>query len=426
MIFLITFFTALVVSFLMTPVAIKIAPKIGAVDIPRDNRRMHTRAMPRFGGLAIFAGTIVAILFFTDLKGASQGIAVGGTLIYVLGIIDDLKNMPAKVKFLGQIVCATVAYGLGVRITFITDHFSFIDGHIFFVGILSYIVTILWIVGITNTINLIDGLDGLAAGVSAIAALSIGYVAYFQFAHTTGAVSGVYMTAAVIMLAIAGGAIGFLPYNFNPAKIFMGDGGSLFLGFMLATGSAAGAVKSSTLIAVIVPVLVLGLPIFDTSFAILRRLANGRPIMEADKGHLHHRLIAAGLGQRTAVVMLYGISGIMSIAAIVFSKDLFVETAGLLLIAGSYIYIFVMSAKGGAKAKSVTADSGVPEAAPTNYADSGGTSNVSETALQCDNESADKLTCEHATDEPGTCETGDVASESANDKEKRVTEGEEK
>lgn len=343
MIFLMTFLTALVVSLIMTPVAIKLAPKIGAVDIPNDSRRMHTRVMPRFGGLAIFAGTIVAILFFTDLKGASLGIAVGGTLIYVLGVIDDLRNIPAKVKFIGQIFCATVAYALGVRITFITDHFSFIDGHIFLVGAFSYIATVIWIVGITNTINLIDGLDGLAAGVSAIASLSIAYVAYYQFVHTSGAVSGVYMAAAIIMLAIAGGAIGFLPYNFHPAKIFMGDGGSLFLGFMLATGSAAGAVKGSTLMAVIIPVLVLGLPIFDTAFAILRRMVNGRPIMEADKGHLHHRLMDVGVGQKRAVLMLYGISGIMSIAAILFSKDLFLETAGLLIIAATYIYMLVMN-----------------------------------------------------------------------------------
>ncbi|MDD2217810.1 MAG: MraY family glycosyltransferase [Eubacteriales bacterium] len=345
MTFLMTFLTALVISFVMTPVAIKIAPKIGAVDIPKDSRRMHTRVMPRFGGLAIFTGTIVSILIFTDFKGAVLGIAVGGALVYVLGVIDDLKNMPAKVKFVGQIFCASVAYAFGVRITFITDHFSFMDGHIFFVGALSYIVTVIWIVGITNTINLLDGLDGLAGGISAIASLSIAYVAYFQFTHTSGAVSGVYMTAAIIMLAIAGGAFGFLPYNFHPAKIFMGDGGSLFLGFMLATGSAAGAVKGSTLMAVIIPVLVLGLPIFDTAFAILRRMANGRPIMEADKGHLHHRLMEIGLGQKRTVLMLYGISGIMSIAAILFSKDLFIETAGLLIIAATYIYIFITNSQ---------------------------------------------------------------------------------
>lgn len=327
--FLLPFFTAFIVALLFTPVAIWLAPKIGAVDIPKDTRRMHTKPMPRFGGMAIFIGITVALLVFLGNDDRVFGIIMGGVCIYILGVVDDLKGMPAKVKLLGQIGCASIVFASGIRIQFITNHFG--DGHSYLVGITSFIITIIWIVGITNTVNLIDGLDGLAAGVSVIASLSIGYTAYI---HGMGGVT-------VGMLVIAGGALGFLPFNFHPAKIFMGDSGSLFLGFMLATFSILGPVKGATIVATLVPVLVLGIPIFDTAFAILRRIANKRPIMEADKGHLHHRMMAVGLGQRRTVFMIYGISAVMGIAAILYSRDLFIETAGLVLAASTFIYIYV-------------------------------------------------------------------------------------
>lgn len=328
-----TFLLAFVLSLVMTPVAIKIAPKIGAMDIPKDTRRMHTKAMPRFGGLAIFVGTSVSTaVFLLQLDNRITGILIGGVLIYILGIIDDLKNLPAKVKFLGQTVIAVIMYMYGLRIEFIGNFFG--GGRSELGTVLCFIVTVLWIVGITNTVNLIDGLDGLAAGTSAIASLCIAYVAYIH---------GMYLASGA-MLALAGGALGFLPYNFYPAKIFMGDGGSLYLGFMLATMSIIGPVKSATIVAVIIPVLVLGVPIFDTAFAIFRRIVNKRPIMEADKGHLHHRLMRLGYGQRRATLMLYGVSGIMGVAAVTFSRDLFVETAGLFAIAFMLIYIFLTDA----------------------------------------------------------------------------------
>lgn len=355
MYFCITFFAAFVLAFACTPLAIKIAPKIGAIDIPKDNRRMHTKAMPRFGGMAIFVGAMASIILTTyvifpmycetfyakypDAELIAQsvekmaGVIFGGILIYIVGVVDDLKNMPAKVKFLCQIICASVAYFFGVRIHFLAVGF-FADGHIFFAGIVSYIITVIWIVGITNTVNLIDGLDGLSAGLSAIASLCLAYTAYIH---------GSYLTAFA-MLALAGGALGFLPFNFHPAKIFMGDGGSLFLGFMLATNSIIGPVKSATVVALIASVLVLGVPIFDTAFAILRRVINKRPIMEADKGHLHHRLMQAGLGQRRSVLTLYGIGGVMGVAAILFSRNLYMETIGLVGVAAMYIYVFLTDA----------------------------------------------------------------------------------
>jgi UDP-GlcNAc:undecaprenyl-phosphate GlcNAc-1-phosphate transferase len=318
---LLIFLTALVLSLAVTPIAIRIAPKIGAIDIPKDNRRMHTKAMPRFGGVAIYLGTIISMLIFMPLDTKTLGVIAGGTLIFLVGVIDDLKGMPAKVKLLCQIICAFILFQFSVRISFISDPFG--EGYFYFPWIVSLIVTIVWIVGITNTINLIDGLDGLAAGVACIASLSIAYIAYI---HGRTEI-------VMAMLAIAGGCAGFLPFNFSPAKIFMGDGGSLFLGFMLAGLSVMSPIKSATMVVTVVPVLVLGLPIFDTAFAILRRIVNGRPIMEADKGHLHHRIMDAGLGQRRTVLTLYGISGVMGVAAILISRDLFLESALLVIIA---------------------------------------------------------------------------------------------
>lgn len=341
--FIVIFLTAFLLALIFSPVAIKLAPKIGAVDIPKDNRRMHTKPMPRFGGMAIFIGTMVSLLllrFFFMGRGLVMGeeietdarltgVIIGGVLIYCVGIVDDLKGMSPKVKFLCQVICGVIVYLFDIRIEFFTNHFG--AGHSYLPGAISLIVTVIWIVGITNTINLIDGLDGLAVGVSCIASFSIAYTAYIH---------GMYLVA-LAMLAIGGAALGFIPFNFHPARIFMGDGGSLFLGFMLASISIIGPVKGATVLATVVPVLVLGVPIFDTAFAILRRLVNKRPIMEADKGHLHHRLMAAGLGQRRSVLTLYGISGVMGVAAILFSRDLFLESAGLFCIAATFIYIYL-------------------------------------------------------------------------------------
>lgn len=326
---LLTFLVAFLLSLAFTPVAIKIAPLIGAVDIPKDNRRMHTKPMPRFGGMAIYIGTIVAMLLFMPIDAKLLGIIGGGTLIFIVGIVDDLYGMPAKVKLLCQIVCALILFQFSVRISGIANPFG--PHYVEFPWAISLLITVIWIVGITNTVNLIDGLDGLAGGVAFIASICIAYTAY---------VSG-YQEVSIAMLAIAGGALGFLPFNFNPAKIFMGDGGSLFLGFMLAGLSVMTPVKGATMLAMVVPVLVLALPIFDTAFAILRRLVNKRPIMEADKGHLHHRIMAVGLGQKRTVLTLYGISGVMGVAAILMSRDLFIESGLLVLIAATLIYVFI-------------------------------------------------------------------------------------
>lgn len=327
------FITSAVLAMIFSPVAIKLAPKIGAMDIPKDGRRMHSRAMPRFGGLAIFVGTIVSLAIYSDGNEKIISVMIGGTLIYFLGVVDDLKNLDAKVKFALQLLVAILMYYMGLRIKFITNYFG--EGAVHFGEVVCFVVTVLWIVGITNTINLIDGLDGLAAGTTAIASLCIAYVAYIH-----GDEYGM-MVVCLAMLALAGGCLGFLPFNFYPAKIFMGDGGSLFLGFMIAALSVVGPLKRSTVIAVVVPVIVLGIPIFDTFFAILRRVVNHRPIMEADKGHLHHRLMESGYGQRRAVLMLYGISAIMGMAAVLVSRELYKDAFVLVGIAIIYLYVFL-------------------------------------------------------------------------------------
>ena len=332
-ILLLVFLVAFGLSLFSTPLAIKIAPKIGAVDVPKDARRMHKRAIPRFGGLAIYIGTVGTLLIFGDDHGELIPVIIGGTAIYILGVVDDLKNLKPGVKFAIELIIATVMYEMGLRIRFIANYFG--EGHWNFGSILCFVVTVLWIVGITNTINLVDGLDGLAAGITAIASLCIAYVAYIH-----GSQYGM-MTVCLAMVALAGATTGFLPYNFYPAKIFMGDGGSLFLGFMIAVLSVVGPLKRSTVIAVAVPVIVLGIPIFDTFFAIIRRAVKRQPIMQADRGHLHHRLMDSGYGQRRAVIMLYGISGIMGMAAVLVSRELYKDAFVLVMIAAAYLYVFL-------------------------------------------------------------------------------------
>lgn len=327
------FILAFAVSLITTPVAMKIAPKIGAMDIPKDGRKLHKKAIPRFGGMGIFLGTMTSTIFFLWGSPKIIGVVLGGTLIYILGVVDDLKDLPAAVKFSWQTAVAVLMYSMGIKVRFIHNYFG--DGILEFGTIICFVVTVLWIVGITNTINLIDGLDGLAAGVSIIAALSIAYVAYIH-----GEQFG-FLLVCFVMLAVAGGAMGFLPYNFYPAKVFMGDGGSLFLGFMIAILSVVGPLKRSTIIAVVIPVLVLGIPIFDTFFAIIRRLLNGQPIMKADKGHLHHHLMASGYGQLRAVLMLYGISADMGMAAVLVSRELYKDAFVLIVITILYLYVFL-------------------------------------------------------------------------------------
>ena len=303
------FAVACVVSLLVTPAVILLAKRTGALDKP-DARKVHKKPIPRIGGLAIYAGFMAAVIFVAikfgldaEMVRETVGLVLSGSLIVALGLIDDYKNLPAKIKLLGQIGAAAVLVAaFDVRIDFVTDPF----GDYIYLEWFAVPATMFWLVGLTNTVNLIDGLDGLAAGVSAIASFTIMLIALEQD----------FILVAVLTAALAGAAVGFLKYNFNPAQIFMGDTGSMFLGFMLAGISVTGAVKSVATIALVVPVFALGLPILDTTFAIVRRVRGGVPIFKPDKGHLHHRLLSVGFTQRQAVLLMYVISALFGLSAI--------------------------------------------------------------------------------------------------------------
>lgn len=308
------FFAALIVSAAVTPLVMKLAIKIGAIDVPEDDRRVHKFPVPLIGGLAIYLSFIISVIIFIPqnsqiLNNQVMGIIFGSTFITLAGLIDDIKPLRARNKFILQIIAATILVLFDVRIEFLTNPFSKINNMID-IGWLSIPATLFWIVGVTNAFNFIDGLDGLAAGEAVISCATL-----FIISMMNGREPAMLLTAAV-----AGGALGFLPYNFHPAKIFMGDTGSQFLGFVLAAISIQGAIKSATAIAVAVPVLALGLPIYDTLISMIRRYINNRPVSEADKGHLHHRLLELGLNQKQAVLIMYTISGVLGICAILAAK----------------------------------------------------------------------------------------------------------
>ena len=317
LIYFIAFGMAFLISLLTTPLSKMIAFKVGAVDQPKA-RGMHDKPMPRMGGIAIFLGFIFTVLVVTPSVEAFEwkqisGLLVGGMIIFLLGFFDDIYNLNAKLKFLIQVIAALVVIYSDIRIEFVT--WPFAEGNILILEKISIPITLFWIVGVTNAVNLIDGLDGLAAGVSSIAAICLMILSMFS-QNPIGPV------AAILMAALAGSCLGFLPYNFNPAKIFMGDTGSTFLGFVLAVSSIQGLIKGYTAVTILIAVLVLALPIFDTTFAILRRIISRRPIMEADRGHIHHRLVDKGYSQKQAVITLYGISGGFGIIGILLAlKD---------------------------------------------------------------------------------------------------------
>ncbi len=303
------FIIAILISLIMTPLVRKFAFKVSAIDIPKDERRVHKEPMPLLGGLAIYFAVVITSLIFIPLDKTLISVLVGGTIILISGIIDDMKGLSPKLKIIFQLLAGLTLIAGDVKVDFITNPFT-VNNVVIYLNWLSIPITLFWVVGITNTLNLIDGLDGLAAGVAMISALSLTFVAD-KFGYTM-----VILVSAIV----AGSTLGFLPYNFNPAKIFMGDTGALFLGFMLAAISIEGVMKSVATIAIIVPIIILGVPIFDTTFAIFRRLLSGRSIMSADKGHLHHRLLARGYSQRKTVLILYAISGAFGVFAVLIAK----------------------------------------------------------------------------------------------------------
>ena len=318
----IAFMLAFITTFVITPYTIKLAKKIGAVDTPKDERRINTITMPRLGGLAIIAGFVVSIIYLLIILNIEKsinlaednlyikliGFFIGGLIIGIICFIDDLKDLPPMVKLITQIIAAIVVVSFGLRIDNI--NIPFFD-KVGLPNVFSIILTIGWIVGVTNAINLIDGLDGLSSGIALISCISMLIIF---------ALNGSPIIAILLITALAGALSGFLPFNFNPAKTFMGDAGSNFLGYCLACISIFGVAKTYTLVVVVAPLIVLGLPVIDTIIAILRRIIKGKSIkaiMKADKGHLHHKLLNMGFSQKEAVLVMYAITAALGLFAIV-------------------------------------------------------------------------------------------------------------
>jgi len=308
---LIAMLLAAVVALATTPLVKMLAGKVGAVDIPKDNRRMHDHPIPRLGGLAIFLGFMVSVLLLLPLDTPKKGMLLGAVIIVILGIFDDIYALPAKLKFVVQIIAALVAVIAGNRIEVLSNPNIFSDNPVWMLGWLSFPVTVIWIVAITNAVNLIDGLDGLACGVSTISSVIMLVIALLVSE----------LDVAMMMGALAGACIGFLPYNFNPAKIFMGDTGATFLGYIMATVSVQGMFKMYNLISFVAPFLMLGLPIFDVCFAVIRRVSKGQSPMQPDRSHVHHRLIDMGLSQKQTVGVLYVVSAILGLSAVVLTTS---------------------------------------------------------------------------------------------------------
>ena len=295
-------------SFATTPAIRVLAFKIGAIDIPKDNRRMHSKPIPRIGGLAIYLSFCITCLFFCNYNRELLVMLSGGLLMAALGVFDDVFRLPALLKFFYQIGIGIGTALLGIRI----DQIS-IGGTYVSLGFLSIPITVLWIVGLSNAINLIDGLDGLSCGISTISALSILGVVLLQ-----GETS--YAVIAVILI---GACFGFLPFNKNPAKIFMGDTGSLFLGYTLSVISILGTFKMHAAISVLVPLFIFAVPLADTLFAVIRRVISGKSPFSPDRGHFHHRLVDMGFTQKETVKILYSICGIFGLVAVFMCDNLF-------------------------------------------------------------------------------------------------------
>ena len=332
---LITFIFALILSLVLTPVAKKLGVRFGAIDMPNE-RKVHSKPIPRCGGMAIFLAFILTLvisaLFMTEVSNKlmldkkASFFLFGSLIVFAVGLFDDFHRLGPRVKFFFQVIAASVAFYGGLRI----ESFSFF-GLGFNFGIVSYVVTVFWFVLFINAINLIDGLDGLAAGIIFFASAVLVILSVFR---------GEYLIA-MLFAALGGAVLGFLRYNFNPASIFMGDGGSYFLGYAIAGLSIMGSIKSQVGAAMLIPVLAMGIPLFDTILSPIRRFVRGRKMFDPDKGHVHHRLVGMGLTAKKAVWIIYAITFSLCIMAI-FVVNIRDEQAGLFLIVlGAGVVIFI-------------------------------------------------------------------------------------
>ncbi|MEW5762969.1 MAG: MraY family glycosyltransferase [Bacillota bacterium] len=293
---------ALAAGYLLTPAVGRLAVRVGALDLP-DARKLHSGPVPRLGGLAVYLAFLAGLFVSGTFDREVWGLVTGATLVVLLGIADDIYHLPARAKLAGQIVAAAAAIPFGLQVEFLTNP---LGPGLIHLGWWGVPLTIFWLVAVTNALNLIDGLDGLAAGTAVIAAVTLTAVAW-----TEG-----HAAATVPALILAAAALGFLRHNFHPAKIFLGDSGSMLLGFVLAGTAVIGLTKSATAVSLIIPILILGIPLFDTAFAVLRRCYKRRPVFGPDREHLHHRLLDAGLTHRRAVLVVYGVDGILGASAL--------------------------------------------------------------------------------------------------------------
>jgi UDP-GlcNAc:undecaprenyl-phosphate GlcNAc-1-phosphate transferase len=304
---------AFCIPLLLTPLVKRLAVAAGAIDLP-GKRKVHQQPVPCWGGLGIFLGFAIALVAVTpalasilhlshDAIRQLIGMLAGGLVVLVVGMIDDWKGLPPLAKLAGQIAAAVVAVCFGIKIPFVSIPFGRL---IRLWPLMNYALTIAWLVAITNALNLVDGLDGLAAGIAAISAFIVCYVSFSQ---------GVWLVG-ICSLFLGASALGFLPYNWHPAKIFMKDAGAMFLGFTLASLAAIGLTKSAVVYSLILPILILGIPISDMLLAIVRRLLRGQNIMTADREHIHHRLLDLGLTHSQTVLLIYGINLLLGGSAV--------------------------------------------------------------------------------------------------------------
>lgn len=295
---------AFIVSYILTPYMAHVGKKQNMVDVP-GHRKIHEEAIPNLGGIVIFFGFLLSLLFVVQIEGQVKALLIGGVIILLLGVVDDIVDLSPKHKFIIQMVPAllVVIYNSGLINSFIVNQLKSFD----LLGYLLYPILIFWIVGVTNSINIIDGLDGLACGVSFVALITFVILGLRQNLEAL----------SLISIALAGSLLAFLRFNFYPAKIFLGDSGSTFAGFILASVGALWVLNSGNAFFIFIPIIILALPIFDTLFAIWRRYRGHHPIFQADKGHLHHRLLARGMSHKNAVLILWGISLIFCIIALI-------------------------------------------------------------------------------------------------------------
>ena len=322
----IAFMIAFITAFMTTPHTINLAKKVGAVDTPQDARRINKITMPRLGGLAVIAGFFISVFYLLVVMTIENninltqdnyvqkliGFCIGAIIIGITCFIDDVKGVKAIIKLIAQIIAAIFVVKFGIRIDNLDIPFLNFQnmGPLFF-----DIITICWIVGITNAINLIDGLDGLSTGISIISCISL--LIIFSL-------NGSPLISIILITALCGSLVGFLPYNFNPAKTFIGDTGSNFLGYCLSIISILGIAKTYTAIVIVAPLIVLALPLFDTVWAIIRRIIKGKSlkaIIEPDANHLHHKMLQKGFTQKQAVLILYGISAVFGMFAIILMES---------------------------------------------------------------------------------------------------------